>query len=404
MVGGALALFLLLTLAWVAWNLWPRVQPPPLFQPSQLNKPYDPAIGLIDPLLILRGSASSTPEEWEVPDVLFPLLKSPFPLNSEGAERYWDEAALLQGRIKSYFHQPRLPLAELIKMLELAEIADLSKPQLGAPAFPVFPVLDYQRVVSLSIVDQMLDGHIETAYARWKGRYLQDLFWLKTARSLISHLGAIRALEWDLSLLRLMVHLHPPASPAEWIQWLKAHPPAEMDLKDALVFEYLQGLDSLERVAANPKKSLGMPIALLLNRPWLRENYNRHYREIGKVLNGSPAAVEKGLKGLDQKINGLTDSPLWWISNPAGKILLKSVQVSLVQPVKRFTEFREKVNSLNRDVQSALREGPRKALAELPAKSEEENIGEPTPAPSPPVSPAPQPSPPPKAQENPEEP
>jgi hypothetical protein len=366
---------------WMGDNLWPRPMPPALYREAELALPAAPGENAWETLQNLRNAPGTVWTDVQIPEELEPLLA--VKIEDRGRiSAYWEEAEQLQGPLKAFL-QKNPPLAQqLIKISDSPQWVDLSSPRQSISTSSLIAFLDYHRWISLYWIHLALEGNVETALAAWRKVYVQDLAWLKSARSFLSHLMAAGAVREDLDFFLLLWNGHPPANSVEWIQWLRAHPPGEFSLDRAVKYEYLERSAQLESIAANPSKSKLTPgFQLLFNPVLLRAALNAKFRNLEKILRGPPQNWAPELKRLDQEVMNLRQDPFWWFSNPGGKMLLQLVHVSLVEPAAGFLEEGRKAKRLYQRALIELRESGRAPLSASPAP--EETLPEEAPPPSP---------------------
>lgn len=367
---------------WVAYNLWPRPMPQPLFTKADLPVEADAEKNGWDMMFQIRAHPDFPSQDFQIPDELMTLFNTGGAGNPQKAEAYWAAAEELKPDINSYLQKYASNLQAFQKILAMPQWVDTTPvPADNLGRFLMF-LNDFERWVAMGVVQQALDGNEAAAYQLWKQRYLLNLAWTKTARSFLSHVFAITYLRQDFEWFQLLLQHQPPASAAEWIQFFRANPPGDLNLRRAVRYEYVERLSQIEAPPTLAKVEQGTGMKLFFNAAWNRGELNLLFAAIDKVLQGPSSNWESGLKEVDRKVSALKDEPFAWFFNPAGKSMLRLTHVSLVEPAKSFADDRDRIAGLYRETLVDLRQSGQDRLnaAAAPAADSGPEV---TPSPSP---------------------
>jgi len=396
----AIVLFVLVLAAfgtWYGYHAWPRPMPAPLYPLNLFDVPQPAADNALAEYQKIADSKKSIPIFSDDHSELLQLYTLPDLFTKRSMDDYWDNAAKLLPALQDFLKIPDLRLQELQRIREMPVMVDETLPKMEKQAIPVVTIIDIHRVFQAMLVEQMLDGKIDAAYASWRKQYVQDLSWVKSARSLISVIAALTALSSDLGMLRLMIDFHPPENRADWIQWLRLHPMEGGDYKRPLKFDYLKTLTTLDFISANRQQAGFFGKIGVLNPAVMRTQYNDYFGQIEKILVMPLADQPQAFDALQAKF-APHRGRFWWVRNPAENymILTRSYQIKYFSDI---TLSRDVILTLQREIILALQtEPPPDSQPSIPSDGDENNsnaaVASPTPRPTPvPQAPPPLPHP-----------
>lgn len=284
----------------VAFHLWPRVVEPPLWDEHDLVTDQREGENGWD---LIRKKRGDLPD-WENDDALISYFEKIL-----DAPRFVDTDPISIASTRGH-----IPL-----------LSDMHKKALNQFLKP----------------SDQAEGH--WVYAIWLGIFTKDLSWMESARSLLSHLGALKALNEDLEAFGNLHHTAGQNEVALWSEMtheIGRHDFTRISLKRALIYEYLQSIDSLQAIERDTRR-----VSLLFyNRELTKRDLNRYFRRYAELLD-DPRAIPDDIDEIIRKdFPALTRGPFWWLVNPVGRLLERIIlPFHLGEQIKEFYEDREQL-------------------------------------------------------------
>lgn len=329
---------------WLGVNLWPYAQEPELFNEEALAFTEIPAENGWNLLAEAKSPLLEIPldETYDkiVPSGMLKLLPE---------ENFWNDIEKRFREDLLTHASERAPFVQAYeRLLIFPQFIDNDATTIDGQRGRVGLLINYHKIGQAYILERALQNDWETAYAFWLKMFRQNLAWLDSARSLVSHMGAIVALRDSVNLLERLKQKFLPSN-WEGIQaTLHKIDFSKMSLERAMIFEYRWTRNGIDLALVKPE------IMMSSLPPWRQKIWNYFYNSALTMcdcnaifrrylsLLSDPMAIPEDI---DKQIQGefpfVARKGLWWFANPVGKGLLATTAFNYGEPIRKFYQEKE---------------------------------------------------------------
>lgn len=337
-----LVLFGAVLVLWIGLNFWPYEEPPDLFDQSELVLPPE-AASPENGWNLLKGRDELPEVHWSMsdsdPTLIFEKTSDP--------QAYWNYFFEHQEEISKSIDANEPALKFYFNLLDAPYFIDNDPPTFAESSPSLIDLLDYHKLTWLYLSRLAADGKIEGAYALWLKIFYQDMSWVKSARTLISHMISMASLVGDLEILRSLRSRWPEAPWGEVEQQLKELNQDSFNFKRAIVFEYIQTWNAFEDIREKASK-IREPHRHLINFALSKRTHNQIFTQHLNLLK-DPLHPPENYEEQMKKIIGRKNL-FWWFINPGGKLILDISATYFSDYIYEYHLEKEKVFNLQKDL------------------------------------------------------
>jgi len=367
-----LSLFILALLffgVFLAVNLWPRAVEPPLWTEADLELPQEKDQNGYYFMLQMQEDpnleslfSSEIDNGMEVPGDLEGYTSLGFFENPTDRTLFWMDAKGLQPVFSAFVEKYRPQIEEYEKFISFPQFVDQTPILLDERRKTNWLFYhDLHKLGKMHILNQILKGNNDQAYAFWLKMFEQDVSLLKSARGLLTHMIALSDVKADLSLLDGIRQFPPSAELQTKIrQALQDFDPSSFDMRRAVIMEYLEHQSSADAIQKGARKETALRPRISFNRAVFQREENDYFRRLDRYRKEPAAITEEALKQFEQESNKLNyaaggkygqlfngkHDPFWWFFNPAGKVLRAIVTVNFIGRIQEFHHTLEDIQKM----------------------------------------------------------
>lgn len=337
---------MLAVLSYITVNLWPRDLEPKLWSKNELAFKENPKTNGWN-ALPKRGDKRKHLLK-DAPLIVDDLSK----FWNKDSDIFWNEVTRASDELSSFINKHQKSLRFCRTFFEYPDFIDSTPVSFEKGGFGMSYLRDLHTLGYADIINKALNDEWAEAYDFWRNIFRQDLSWLKTARSVLSHVAAVKSLNTDIRLLSHMWFRYGPDPEWKVIETIEALDLSDVSFRKALIYEYhmqLLAFDTAELATVfgtvgkilKPVKTLLIPCSF--NRALYRRDLNNLFREYEQILSNPDNIADDFDDELFDDIDESREGLFWWYVNPGGKLLRGIVTVGLAKPIKDFYKEKKEI-------------------------------------------------------------